>query len=180
MKKIVLACLSLVLVFALTGCMPSNTTNATAKVDLVLPTKAGAESGQEELDIPQVTDADYEDTIEGLCQYLEAGYAVADEKVQMSYDVIDAVDGYRYLFRYNKTGVQVEVYAYDLQNLTDAAKQNLAKLKETGKLQIVEREVDAVLSDNGKYVMLYQDGNQAEANTAQKERVIALFKAFHK
>ncbi|WP_099205118.1 hypothetical protein [Scatolibacter rhodanostii] len=181
MKKIAVLITSLILVFTLTGCMPTNrnSANATASVDLVLPTKAGEASGQEEIDLPKISDTDFKDDMAGLCEYLEKTYSVADEKAQMSYDVIEAKDGYRYLFRYNKSTVQIEVYEFDLENLTEEAKTNLENVKANGKLKVIEKEVDAVLSNSGKYVMIYQDQSKEEANAVQKERVIDLFKTFH-
>ena len=179
MKKFAVMLISLFMVFSLTGCMPSNQNNATASVDLVLPTIAGEESGQEVLDIPEISDADYDDNIDGLCQYLTDAYAVAGDKTQMSYDVIGAADGYRYLFRYNKSSVQVEVYAFDIKQLSEEAEQNLESVKANGMLKVIDREIRAVISDSGKYVMIYQDSSAEEANQTQRERVIQLFQAFH-
>ncbi len=180
MKKLAILFSFVILVVTLTGCVPgARNNNVGPSGDLVLPTKAGETSGTTELDIPDISHKDFKDDIAGLCEYLEKSYAVYGDKVQMSYDVIDAKDGYRYLFRYNKATVQVEVYEYDLENLSESAKTILENAKNDGKITIVDKEVEAVLSDNGKYLMIYQDSNAEESNKEQKERVIGLFKAFH-
>ena len=45
--------------------------------------------------------ADYETDIQGLCKFFEESGLTAGEKVQMSYDVIGAVNGYKYAYSYN-------------------------------------------------------------------------------
>lgn len=171
------------LVFAFTGCMPSgNSTNAVAKDELVLPTKRveSEESEKEEmiLDIKEVSEKDFDKNIEGLCEYLAANYSVVGEKVQTSYDVINAKDGYRYYFKYNKSVVQLEVYEFDLENMDKETEDNLKLVKETGKLKVVEAEVDAVINDEGNFVMLYIDASKDQTNIDQKERTVELFKKF--
>ena len=53
--------------------------------------------------------ADYETDIQGLCKFFEESGLTAGEKVQMSYDVIGAVNGYKYAYSYNDASVQVEL-----------------------------------------------------------------------
>lgn len=186
MKKIAAIIMVLALTFAFTGCMPSaNTTNAVAKDELVLPTKRveSEESGKEEmvLDLPEIKKMDYDHTIEGLCKYLEDNYAVVGEKVQTSYDVIGAMDGYRYYFKFNKSVVQVEVYDFmlkDLKELGDPGYETKKHVKETGKLKVIDKEIEAYTGHLGDFVMIYKDESTDEKNQEQKERVIEIFKAF--
>lgn len=177
MKKLSLVFSSLILVLVLVGCAPQNNANAVASETLELPTVSG-EDGKEEVQLPEISDQDFEHTIGGLCEYLEKTYAVTGEKTQMSYDVIDAQDGYRYLFKYNKSPVQVEVYSFDPDKLTDAARENIENVKANGKLKVIDRELEAYIGGSGEYIMLYQDASKDEANAAQKERVVKLFEGF--
>ena len=43
---------------------------------------------------------------------------------------------------------------------------------------MLDDQVPALLSDNGKYMMIYTDADDSEENTAQRERVAALFQGF--
>lgn len=139
-------------------------------------TESGAESSQAEAE--PVSDKDFEDSADGLCQYLEANRGVAGDPTEMAYETIGAVDGYRYRFTLNNSTVQVEVYQYDLENLNEQGQTVLGDVKEKGFFTLLDKEIPAVLSDSGKYLMIYTDSSTSEENTAQKERVLELFQGF--
>lgn len=139
-------------------------------------TESNTESSQAEAE--PVSDKDFEDSADGLCQYLEANRGVAGDPTTMAYETIGAVDGYRYRFTLNKSTVQVEVYQYDLDNLNEQAQTVLDDVKEKGSFTLLDKEIPAVLSDSGKYLMIYTDSSTSEENTAQKERVLELFQGF--
>ncbi len=139
----------------------------------------------------------YDDTLLGLLSYMEDGGAVARDTervtfdngsiviedgvtsfVQMSYKEIGAVNGYRYLFTFNKSTVQAEFYEFDLENLNEKAEACIANVKEKGFFEILDNEVPAVLSASGKYLMIYTDPRTDEVSAAQKEWAQELFLGF--
>lgn len=180
LKRILLIGLAVLMIGSLTGCMSGQQQSLP---ELVLPTssEAGSEaSGTVKVDIKEISDAEFEDNLDGLCKFLEESYAAAGEKITMSYEVIDAIGGYKYSFVLNGSAVTVEVYEYDLSKLSEGASKALSSVEKNGLLPVLDEEKEAFISDNGKYVMLYTDGSKEEAAVQQKERVVAVFKSFKK
>ena len=140
----------------------------------------------------------YEDTLIGLCSYMEDGGAVVKDSeavsfkdgevvyhqdnvttfVEMSYKEIGAAGGYRYQFTYNGSTVQAEFYIFDLDNLDEKGQTCLSSVKEKGFFEVLGNEVRATLHPNGKYLMIYTDGKQDETNEAQKQWAEELFRSF--
>lgn len=178
-KKITLGMLTALLALSMTACAGVAAENLST---LTLPGEETGSSTASSLGAPaeveEMKDTEAPDNLEGLCKFLEGNHAVAGDKTQMSYEVIGAVDGYKYRFKYNAKTVQVEVYEYDLKNLNDTAKTALNEMKESGSFTVLDRQVGAVISENGKYVMVYSDESNEEKNNAQKERVLELFQGF--
>lgn len=191
MKKLLALGLSLGLILSLAGCgvtgeqLPALVLESSSSQQSGAETSAvesGGESSQvsqEETELQVVPHTEFEDTIDGLCEFLTANKAVAGDPTEMAYETIGAVEGYRYRFTFGSGTVQVEVYAYDLENLSEEATKVLDSVKETGTFQMLDKEVSAVLSDNGRYLMIYTDAGKSEQNTQQKERVEELFKGFY-
>lgn len=128
---------------------------------------------------PSVKQEDCEDSLEGLCKYLEGNNAVAGEKAEMSYKEIGAAGGFRYKFRFHNSTVQVEVYEFDTGNLDEKGKDCWSSAKEKGFITVLEKKVPVVLSPNEKYLLIYTDTREEEANKAQQETVTKLFQGFY-
>lgn len=120
--------------------------------------------------------ASFDDSLDGLCKYLETNKAVAGEKDYMSYKEIGAVEGCRYRFKFDGSTVQTEFYEFDLDNLDEKGKECVSSVKEKGSFTVLGNEAPAVL--NGKYLMVYTDGDNDEANAAHRDKVLELFNAF--
>lgn len=177
-KKIAAALLAALLILSFTACGSGATTSVPS---LVLPgegSSAESSSLSESSEVSMTEAADVEDNLDGLSKYLKGNYAVTGEKVTMSFDVIGAVNGYKYAFTYNTKNVLVEIYEFDLDNPNEEGKACLGSVKEKGTFTVLEKEVSAVISDNGKYIMIYTDNEADEKNVTQKERVLDLFKGF--
>lgn len=190
-KKLSLLTMALVLALTLSACGgvagPQLGTLALPTEPPVSGASAAAGASQPETVVKEIylEDSKVEDTLDGLCEFLEGNYAVMGEedqltKEEMSYQEIGAKGGYRYKFMFGKSAVQVEVYEFDLKSLNEKATTCLNEVKEKGAFTILNKEVPAILSDNGKYMMIYSDTSTEQQNTAQKERVEKLFRAFHK
>ena len=148
--------------------------------ELVLPDEGAESSGSlAEPELDDIKDSDYADDIEGLKTYMKDIHAVTGDPVEMSWEVIGADGGYKYSFTYRTSNVQTELYSFDLDNLTDEAEASLKSIREDGKFTVLETEVNAYISDSGKYVMIYTDASNDAENTEQKDRVVESFQAFH-
>lgn len=75
--------------------------------------------------------------------------------------------------------MQVEVYAFDLENLGEQGQAVLDSVKESGQFPMLDNQVPATLSGSGQYMMIYTDNSTSAENTAQKERVLGLFQGFY-
>ena len=164
-----------------------------------LPTLAAdTASGVEEEAHIKPDSAKYEDTLLGLCSYMEDGKAVVKDEegvsfedgkvvfhqdnittfVEMSYKEIGAIGGYRYQFSYNGTTVQAEFYEFDLDHLDEKGEACLSSTKEKGFFEVLGNEVPATIHPGGKYLMIYTDPKDNEKNEAQKQWAKELFLSF--
>lgn len=183
MKKLTALCGALVLALSLSACGGTGTQLPA----LVLESSSsaasqvsGAESGtQAEPTVEEVPYTEFEDSLDGLCDFLTANKAVAGEPTEMAYETIGAAGGYRYRFILNNSTVQVEVYAFDLENLGEQGQAVLDSVKESGQFPMLDNQVPATLSGSGQYMMIYTDNSTSAENTAQKERVLGLFQGFY-
>ena len=160
-KKLLALAAAACLALSLAACGSSGT----SLPSLTLP---GSESsavsggeGSEASALEPVADTDFSDDLEGLCQFMEANYAVTGEKEEMSYQEIGAIGGFRYLFTYAGSSLQVEFYQFDLENLDEKAQACLDSVKAQGTFTVLDNQVPAVLSDNGRYLMIYTDAGDS-------------------
>ncbi len=159
-------------------------------------TSAATSDETQETTAPSVVATDYDDSFDGLISYFtDLGYfAMSDGKVddskvtKMDASLIGATEGNKYSYSLNSNNITIELYSYDLSNLDDTANEIIASVKENGTFTILELPaVTAYLSDNGKYLMIYNDTSISSdnpdtnaTNYTQRETVIENFKAFHK
>ncbi|MBQ9742534.1 MAG: hypothetical protein IJV88_02520 [Ruminococcus sp.] len=168
MKKIFAFTLAVLLAFSLCGCMRNpNTAKIPQVTDPAEDTKIEAK--------------DYEDTLDGLCAYFaDLGYAFPTsgdeiEAVVMDADIIGADAGYKFTYTYGGDQVTLELYSY-----SDTDNQFYKQAKSEGKITVAEDleqgTVDVTLSDNGKYLMIY---NAEEENEERENAIKEAFVGFH-
>lgn len=172
MKKILAVLLALITVFSLTGCMATNVAKPQKVTEPASPEK--------------ISYKNYEDTLEGLCQYMaDLGYAYAlpssnDESaaaIKMDAGVIGADAGYKFNYKSGSNTVTVEYYSY-----TDFDCDDYKQAKKEGKITIEIDDtmedvvVDAVLSKNGKYMMIL---NLAKENEEYGKAITEAFQGFY-
>lgn len=175
MKKIIAALLAAVVItISASGCMGMGAKPAVATGDEAKSQNA----------------ADYPDTYEGLCNYLASfGYInplkdnVDSTYVVMDYALVGATHGRRYTEQTKKKAT-IEIYDYsDAKSAT--ADEVLAGIKDKGTFTVLGLpEVKAILSNNGKYMMVYNDKSIKEDNKEQdeyklREEIVEKFKTFH-
>ena len=145
-KKLLAVLLAALLCVSVTACA-NNSSSSTAVA--TLETSSTASEGE----TAESTDKDpagYDDDIQGLCKYLEDCKAAAGEKVQMSYDVIGAENGYKYVYRYADSAVQLEVYEFPAE-LSETAKALLDAVRADGTFKVLDNTVPGYLSNDGRF-----------------------------
>jgi hypothetical protein len=124
-------------------------------------------------------DSAVEDNLAGLQKYLTANASVAGTPEEMRSDMIGAKAGVRYKYDYNgKNNVTLELYEFDTKKLNDTAKKVISDVKSTGKFTVIGQQVNAVLSNSGKYLMIYNNSLTDDANKAYGEKIKKLFTEF--
>ncbi|MGN0478000.1 MAG: hypothetical protein ACI4GO_01060 [Hominenteromicrobium sp.] len=171
-KKLLAAVLAAALCLSLTACAQSTTSVST------LETSSAVSEGET---APADKDpSGYDSDIQGLCKYFEDNGLTAGEKVQMSYDVIGALNGYKYAYRYNDSNVQLELYEFPTEEIPETAQGVLDSLRADGTFTILDNTVPGYLSENGRFLMIYTDSKSEkdETSKAHKAHVLSCFEAF--
>ena len=157
-KKLLAVLLAALLCVSVTACA-NNSSSSTAVA--TLETSSTASEGE----TAESTDKD------------PAGYD--DEKVQMSYDVIGAENGYKYVYRYADSAVQLEVYEFPAE-LSETAKALLDAVRADGTFKVLDNTVPGYLSNDGRFLLIYTDAKseKEDANKTHKEHVLECFNTF--
>lgn len=168
MKKLLPIILCAAIVFSVSGCVSSGTQLTSLSTDNI----PSADS---------VKVDEYEDNLDGLEKYLKKRAFLPDmDGTEMSYDMIGAKAGHRYIFTLNGSQVTAEFYEYDLENLNEEAKTTIESVKKNGNFELLGITTEATLSDNGKYLMVYTDNSGEELNQTRKTDVLKAFKEYKK
>ena len=174
MKKILAFTLVIILALSLCACARRTETETVEYKKL-----SGAVGTPDEV----INSKTYEDTLEGLCKYMEDKNCIyhlpvssADEKfsdpVVMSASVIGADKGYKFSFEYDGELIVTELYSY-----SDTSNKWYQQAVKDGKITISE-DIDNGTFDvivNGKYLMIYNDSDNRSARESQ---VVEIFKSF--
>ena len=175
MKKTAVLAVCALTAFAFAGCAQQGN-----KLENVDTTKVLAPS--------EVNMSEFKNNLEGLEGYfVKLNYIPANTTpTEMLSSIIGAVDGDRYIFSVNNSAVTVELYEYEPDKLDKEATRVLGEVKETGSFHVFgDKSIDgdatyqATLSDNEKYLMIYNDNSNSDTNQAHKKVVIDTFKAFY-
>lgn len=128
-----------------------------------------------------VSERSVEDSLKGLETYLAGNGVLSGEPAKMRADVIGAKDGARYQLSYNgKNNVTVELYEFDPASLSDTAKRVTESARSAGRFALMDQQIPAVLSDSGKYLMIYKDTVTSDQNKTRTEQAKKLFAEFKK
>ena len=181
MKRVLAAllCAGLLIVFA-SGCMGGQQVN---------PEDVATGDEASSLDAN-----DYKNNFEGLCNYFAAyGYINPKDETkntEMDASLIGAKIGKKFTaVRIDDVDVKnifIELYEYKTDELNATADEVIASVERDGTFSILDLpDVKAYMSDNGKFLMIYNDKGLDESKTDSdnykwREQVIEKFKAFHK
>ena len=176
-KKLLAVVLVAVLCVSMTGCM-ANTRGTAAQATSVLEVSAAPVEGEETV---LEKDAEkYSDDIQGLCKFMEDNKVTAGERIQMEYAVIGAMNGYKYSYTYDGSAVQLEVYEFATEGLSETAQIVVDSVRSNGTFELLENVIPAQLSEDGRFMLIYTDSKseKKENNIAHKAHVEACFEAF--
>lgn len=144
----------------------------------VAPTQVSAElSTSSEAPNPQM--AEYTNDFEGLVKYMADSELIAGEGTNMSADFIGAEAGQKFAFKYKEAAITCELYSFDLENLPEKGREVLDSVKANGTFKSLDKDISAVLSDNGKFMMIYVCSSNDEAYLNFTDRMHEKFKAFN-
>ena len=100
------------------------------------------------------------------------------EKEYGGYLSVGAVEGVRYAFKYNNSDVNVELYRYDSKKNTDLSKKIIDEVKNHGYFTYegTDEKVDATLSADDNFLLIYQDSSTEKKNENKKADAEKFFK----
>ena len=144
--------------------------------------------------VDEIDAKNFSDNLQGLSEYFAKKEYITtkDGKIDestvtvMDASLIGAKEGKKYATSYGGKAITIELYEYDLKNLNDTAKTVIESVKNSGEFTILDLpSVEAHLSDNEKYLMIYTDSSIDDANPDKesdnykhREEVIKNFKSF--
>lgn len=159
-KRIIALLLTVVLVMSIAGC---------------------ASAPQNQSETIKISDIK-EEGIATLCKNLNKDELIPAEGTDMQNEVIGAIAGYRFTVTLDGGNALVELYEFDPENPNDTAKAVISDVKEQGYFQILsyKQSIYAELSDNEKYLMIYNDSmstgdNPDAAHKERRDKITAIF-----
>jgi predicted small lipoprotein YifL len=185
MKKIISALLmAFVIAVSAAGCGYNDALEQASKANQ--QTTSASQSASEQTS--KEAEKAYKDSFDGLCSYMQDKGYYTDKavKTEMDASFIGAKQGIKYSISNN---LAIELYEYDTAKLNDTAKEIVKEVKESNSFTIIEGyPVNAAyLSDNGKYLMIYNDTkidkNKPDKNSNEykaRENAVKDFLAFQK
>lgn len=185
MKKIISALLmASVIAISAAGCGYNDALEQASKANQQTTSASQSASEQTSKEAEKV----YKDSFDGLCSYMQDKGYYTDKavKTEMDASFIGAKQGIKYSISNN---LAIELYEYDTAKLNDTAKKIVNEVKKSNSFTIIEGyPVNAAyLSDNGKYLMIYNDTkidkNKPDKNSNEykaRENAVKDFLAFQK
>ena len=166
-KKILAIVLALTLALSLIACGGGSTSTVSSKGTLTV-TEGKADP----------VASDFANDIDGLVSYLKECELITGDATDMSADFIGAAKGKQFCFTYVDGTVTVELYEYDLENLSDKAKSYLESAKTAKKLDILGKAVPAEINAEGKFIMIVNIDKAGESFDAYKADLVKNFTEF--
>ena len=181
MKKLWIISVTAVLAISLTACGTGDLSASSqgSPVKSASQASSQAASSQAAPSAIKVEESSVSDDLAGLQKYLVGNASVTGTPEDMHKEMIGAKAGIRYKYGYNdKDNVTLELYEFDPNNLNATAQKVISDVKSTGKFTVIGQQVNAVLSKNGKYLMIYKNSATDDANNAYGTQIKKLFTDF--
>lgn len=169
MKKLIILALAIVMAGTVTAC---------GMGDVGGPNSSGsAQSAASQAVSSAVGSQDMEDNLAGLQKYLAANSVVSGDPAPMKADFIGAKSGVKY---HISNSLSIELYEFDPSGLNSEANRVLSDTKSKGSFTVMGTTVPAVVSDSGKYLMIYRETASNDESKTHESNAIKLFKEFKK
>ena len=168
--KILALLLSVCLIVSLTAC--GQTTVSTVSATNALETTETEENKEE----PKAED--YTDDLNGLISYMTDCELIIGDGNDMSADYIGAKEGKQFAYTYGDATVILELYEFDTENLDEKAEGYLTSAKNENKISILGKDVNAKVSESGKFMMLFSISVTGDDYDVFAEKVNNNFTAF--
>ncbi len=165
---------SVLLIFSFSACAVdmSNTSSTSETSSQAEPTPEPEVS---------VDESKLDDNLDGLEEYMQAKKYISGTPTDMDASFIGAKEGVKYISSFEgSNNITIELYEYDINNLNETAQTIIDSVKKDGKFELMGMTADAVLSDSGKYLMVYKDSVGGEVHDEHAKKVKEAFKSFKK
>lgn len=183
MKKIWIISIAAVLAITLSACGAGDVSTASSgSASGSASSQAASSQAAPSSTAPKVDASSVDDTLAGLQKYLVGNASVTGTPEDMRSDIIGAAKGVRYKYGYGggKDNVTLELYEFDSSKLSSTAQKVISDVKSSGQFTLMDQKVDGVLSDSGKYLMIYKNSATDETNKAYANQIKQLVKEFKK
>lgn len=139
------------------------------------------ESIQSEDTDKKINDSDYSNDFDGLVNYLKACEIINNdtEGNARSYSYLGAVNGKAY--SYNSITVEIyQMYDKNSEEISDTGLNKINEVKSNGYVTILDTTLEAFVSDNSKFLIIYLDNSDSEDSKKAKEKFFSAVNEFHK
>ncbi|MDO4730624.1 MAG: hypothetical protein Q4B14_00620 [Clostridia bacterium] len=144
--------------------------------DEYMAKKAASENaaltGQTQTD-PAEKEPEWDPTFDGLIECFKwHGYIDVNTKFNTAADVVGANVGYRFTSNACASGpFNLELYYYDPQNPLGNSQEFINKIKESGHFTLLDNDIQSVVSNNGKYMMVYSSTSTKPEDLEKKQEI---------
>lgn len=179
MKKIIsLAVACILAAVMLTGCSGTDDTASSNNTSANITAVTG--SG----DTQTVSAGGYDKTFDGFVQYMTDGGYIKGDGTDLTASAIGAAQGKRFTMSSGTSKYSVELYEYEDQT-SELAQRTIANARADHSFHLYEstesavQSTYAVVTEDGRFLMLYTDTSASDASAAKKEEAgnaVAAFK----
>lgn len=175
MKKIWMISIAAALALTFSACGVGDVGNASSAA-------ASSQAAPSQAASSAVSADSVEDSLSGLESYLTQNAGVSGTPEAMQADIIGAKSGVRYKYSYNggKNNITLELYEYDPSSLSATAQQVVSSVKSKGSFTLLDKDVNATLSGNAKYLAIVTDSATDDADKAYVQKLRDLVAGFKK
>ncbi len=117
--------------------------------------------------------------LDNIVQYFTSMDLIDENsKSKVAYEVIGAKNGVKYSATVADSSFTLELYEFETDNLNSTAEKTINSVKNSGSFNILDTPVNAVISDNNKYLLIYGDNSDNEENIQKRNFVLEEFKTW--
>ena len=179
MKKLGILAAAAVLTLSCTACGMGNVTTSGASGAAVSSAASAVASSQAASSTVSVDPTKYDDSLQGLMKYMTACGYVEGNATKTEAQLIGAKAGYRYSGKVDgKQTVTIELYEYATSGVSSTGQKVLDSVKSNGSFTLFDKTIPAVLSNSGKYMMIYKDTDTGSTHTAHQKQAEENFKNY--